>query len=66
MHMPSLRMALLALTKHGCAQARCLAESHAWDGLEAFVAEVRRSPIGYEPFVELAKKHGAPTDVQAR
>lgn len=42
-----------------------LAEARDWDGLEAFAAE-RKSPIGWEPFLELARKHGAPRDAQAR
>ncbi|KAF5827151.1 Vps16, C-terminal region-domain-containing protein [Dunaliella salina] len=44
---------------------RALAEGHDWDGLDAFAAE-KKSPIGWEPFLEVARKHGAPRDVQAR
>lgn len=44
---------------------RALAECHDWDGLDAFAAE-RKSPIGWEPFLEVARKHGAPRDVHAR
>ncbi len=46
-------------------KVRALAESRAWEALDAFAAE-KKSPIGYEPFVEVAKKYGAPKEAQAR
>lgn len=46
-------------------QVLTLCEEHNWDALEDFAAE-RKSPVGWEPFLDLAKKHGAPREVQAR
>lgn len=34
-------------------------------GLDAFAAE-RRSPIGWEPFIQAAAQHGAPQEIQMR
>lgn len=42
-----------------------LAAAHDWEGLDAFAAE-RRSPIGWEPFLQAAAQHGAPQEVQMR
>lgn len=42
-----------------------LAEARDWEGLDVFAAE-RRSPIGWEPFLEASKKHNAPREYQAR
>jgi hypothetical protein len=42
-----------------------LAAAHDWEGLDAWAGE-RRSPIGWEPFLAAAQKHGAPREVQAR
>lgn len=47
------------------AKIRALSAARSWDGLDAFAAE-KKSPIGYEPFLEVAKKFGAPREVQAR
>ena len=44
---------------------RALSEAHDWEGLDEFAAE-RKSPIGLEPFLEVARQHGAPREVQAR
>ncbi len=46
-------------------QIRALAEARSWDALDAFAGE-KKSPIGYEPFLEVAKRFGAPREVQAR
>lgn len=42
-----------------------LCEERQWPALDEFATE-RKSPIGWEPFLQLAKKHGAPSDVLAR
>lgn len=42
-----------------------LAAAHEWDALDVFAGE-RKSPIGLEPFVEVAQKYGAPRDVLIR
>lgn len=34
-------------------------------GLDVFAAE-RRSPVGWEPFIQAAAQHGAPQEVQMR
>ncbi|MEW5298634.1 MAG: hypothetical protein WDW36_001730 [Sanguina aurantia] len=47
-------------------KVRVLAEGHDWDGLELFAGERRTSPIGWEPFLEAAKKFHAPREYQAR
>lgn len=39
-----------------------LAAAHDWEGLEAFAAKRKTSPIGWQPFLEVARKHGAPRD----
>ena len=36
-----------------------------WEGLEAFAAE-RKSPVGWEPFLQEARKGGAPREYMAR
>ncbi|GIL84670.1 hypothetical protein Vretifemale_13276, partial [Volvox reticuliferus] len=47
-------------------KVRTLAEARDWESLEGFATELRRSPIGWEPFVEAAKKWNAPLDYTAR
>ena len=50
-------------------QVRTLAELHDWEALDAYAAEAggRKCPvIGWEPFLEAAKRHGAPRDIQAK
>ncbi|GLC37683.1 hypothetical protein PLESTM_000635700 [Pleodorina starrii] len=47
-------------------KVRTLAEARDWESLEGFASELRRSPIGWEPFVEAAKKWNAPLDYTAR
>ncbi|PNH09648.1 Vacuolar protein sorting-associated protein 16 [Tetrabaena socialis] len=47
-------------------KVRTLAEARDWESLEAFATELRRSPIGWEPFIEAAKTWHAPVDVKAR
>ncbi|KAF6254839.1 vacuolar protein sorting-associated protein 16 [Scenedesmus sp. NREL 46B-D3] len=42
-----------------------LAAAHDWEGLDAWAGE-RKSPIGWEPFLQAAQKNGAPREVQAR
>eukprot|EP00878_Enallax_costatus_P027161 GHUV01029216.1.p1 GENE.GHUV01029216.1~~GHUV01029216.1.p1 ORF type:complete len:582 (+),score=119.59 GHUV01029216.1:259-2004(+) len=42
-----------------------LAAAHDWDGLDLFAGE-RKSPIGLEPFLEVAQKHGGPREVMMR
>ncbi|GAX81388.1 hypothetical protein CEUSTIGMA_g8819.t1 [Chlamydomonas eustigma] len=42
-----------------------LCEEKSWEELDMFASE-RKSPIGWEPFLQLAKKHAAPRDVQSR
>lgn len=42
-----------------------LSTSHDWEGLELFAGE-RKSPIGLEPFLEVAQKHGAPREITVR
>lgn len=44
---------------------RTLAERCDWEGLEALAAE-KKSPIGWEPFLEVAKDAGAPREYLAR
>ena len=46
-------------------QVLTLSEEHNWEELDMFASE-RKSPIGWEPFLELAKKSGAPREVQSR
>ena len=46
-------------------QVLTLCEEHNWEELDMFASE-RKSPIGWEPFLELAKKSGAPREVQSR
>ena len=49
---------------------RTLAELHDWEALDTFAAEAggrKGTPLtGWEPFLELAKKHGAPREALAR
>ncbi|GIL65102.1 hypothetical protein Vafri_18928 [Volvox africanus] len=47
-------------------KVRTLAEARDWESLEGFATELRRNPIGWEPFVEAAKKWNAPQDYTAR
>ncbi|WIA22377.1 hypothetical protein OEZ85_004684 [Tetradesmus obliquus] len=42
-----------------------LAAAHDWEALDAWAGE-RKSPIGWEPFLQAAQKHGAPREVLAR
>ena len=42
-----------------------LCEEHNWEELDVFASE-RKSPIGWEPFLQLAKKNNAPREVQSR
>lgn len=44
---------------------RTLSESRDWEGLEEFASE-KRSPVGWEPFLTLASKHGAPREYLTR
>ena len=46
-------------------QILTLCEEHNWEDLDIFASE-RKSPIGWEPFFELAKKNHAPREVQSR
>ncbi|GFR52294.1 hypothetical protein Agub_g14829, partial [Astrephomene gubernaculifera] len=45
---------------------RTLAEARDWAALEAYASELRRSPAGWEPFVEAARKWGAPPEYLAK
>ncbi|KAG2424052.1 hypothetical protein HYH02_015233 [Chlamydomonas schloesseri] len=47
-------------------KVRTLAEARDWESLEGFATELRRSPIGWEPFIEAAKKWQAPSEYRAR
>eukprot|EP00198_Chlamydomonas_reinhardtii_P010037 XP_001699374.1 VPS16-like protein [Chlamydomonas reinhardtii] len=47
-------------------KVRTLAETRDWESLEGFATELRRSPIGWEPFIEAAKKWQAPSEYRAR
>ncbi len=47
------------------AQVLTLCEEHGWEELDLFASE-RRSPIGWEPFLQLAKRNAAPREVQSR
>ena len=42
-----------------------LCEEHNWEELDLFASE-RKSPIGWEPFLQLAKKNNAPREEQSR
>lgn len=42
-----------------------LCEERNWEELDAFASE-RKSPIGWEPFLQLAKSNVAPREVQSR
>lgn len=44
---------------------RTLAEARDWEALDALASE-KKSPVGWEPFLEVARAWGAPRDVQAR
>ena len=44
---------------------RTLANAKDWNALQDFAQE-KKSPVGYLPFVSLAKKFGAPNEVQAQ
>jgi hypothetical protein len=43
-----------------------LCEARDWEGLDAMAAERKAHPVGWEPFLETARKFGAPRDVMAR
>lgn len=45
---------------------RVLCEAHDWEGLDAMAGERKTHPVGWEPFLESARKHGAPREVLAR
>jgi hypothetical protein len=45
---------------------RALATGHDWLALEVFAAEKKVSPIGWEPFLQVAAQNGAPQEVQSR
>eukprot|EP00775_Hariotina_reticulata_P009376 gene9376-9539_t len=45
---------------------RALGATHDWLALELFAAERKVSPIGWEPFLQVAAQNGAPQEVQAR
>lgn len=45
---------------------QALAESKSWEALDEFAGERSKSPIGWEPFLEVAKKHHAPREYLAR
>ncbi|KAG2436636.1 hypothetical protein HXX76_006164 [Chlamydomonas incerta] len=47
-------------------KVRTLAEARDWESLEGFATELRRSSIGWEPFIEAAKKWQAPSEYRAR
>ncbi|KAG2491741.1 hypothetical protein HYH03_009904 [Edaphochlamys debaryana] len=47
-------------------KVRTLAEARDWESLEGYASELKRSPIGFEPFVEAAKQWNAPLDYKAR